>query len=69
MLGTCGGGENEAIKHEAGEGERMQAGQGFRPALVIAGQAAQASHPAKEHEAAIGLGVLDDFEVDAVSVS
>lgn len=34
-------------KHEAGEGDKMQAGQGFGKALVIAGESPETGHPAE----------------------
>ena len=54
----------------------MKPGEGFRQAFVIAGEAAEAGHPAEgalhdppsgqEDEAALGLGSSDDIEGDAV---
>jgi len=56
----------------------MAAGDGFRQTFVVAGEAAEAGHPAEaalddpasrqQGEAALGLGVLDDFEADAVGL-
>ena len=60
----------ELVEHEAGEGQEMQAEQRRREPLVVAGEAAEAGgpcevaldHPAfgQQHEAALGLGQLDD---------
>jgi glucokinase len=64
------------MEHEAGEGHEVQAGQGLGQPLVVAGQAAEARHPGEaalhdpaprqQHEAALGLRVLDHLQVDAV---
>src|SRR4051812_25889025 len=66
------------MKHEASKGEVVESGKGLGETFVVASQTAEPrrprersfNHPAtgKEDEATLGLGMLDDFELDAVSL-
>src|SRR5215210_7267613 len=62
---------------EAGEGDEMQASEDGQAALVVADEATEAGFPGEgalhdptagqQNEAVLGLGELDDVEVDAMS--
>jgi len=64
------------MKQETGEGQEVQTRQGRGESLIIAGQATKTGcpgeitlhHPAlgQENKAALGLGQLDDRQLDAV---
>jgi hypothetical protein len=68
--------EGKAGQHQAGKGDKMQAGQGGGQPLVIAGQPPKASHPGEgplddpaarqEHKAPLGLGQFDHLQLHAV---
>lgn len=67
------------MEHEAGERDEMQPCQHLRQALIVASKATKARGPGEvalddpspqqEHEAVFGLGLLDDFQVDALDGS
>src|SRR4051812_45778746 len=68
--------QKEALEHQADEGDEMEASECLGQTFVIAGEATEAGcprevaldnpPPGEEDEATFRLGVLDDFEADAV---
>jgi len=63
-------------EHEDGEHHKMEAGQGFGQALIVAGQPAKARDPTEtpfhdpppgqQHKTLFGFGQLDDVQPNAV---
>jgi hypothetical protein len=66
----------DSAEHEAREGEVVKGGEGLREAFVVSGQAAESCGPSEaslddpsarqQDEAAFGLRVLDDLQLNAV---
>jgi len=64
------------MSHQGSEGQEMQAVQGFRQALIAAGETGKTRRPAKgafdhptagqKHEAFLGVGQLDHHQADAL---
>jgi hypothetical protein len=70
---------DQALEHEAGEGDKVQTCHGLGQSLEVAGQAPEACRPGEaaldhppsrqEHEATLGPKVLDHLQLDAVRLS
>ena len=69
---------NKMVSHENGKGDKMQASQSLRQALIVTGQTTKTRHPSKrtlnhptpgqENEAFLGLGQLDDHQLDPMAL-